>query len=80
MVNQFLRSTFQTIIKKEYDSTKLIKYQRICMFIMGYVVVTMAYSLKFAFETVIALTFLITGGLGGCSAQSLKKKIRFFKK
>jgi len=67
-LNSFSAIVFKTIVKRDIDPTKSILYQRLFMFTLGYVVVLASYSLKLLPDTVVSLVFIVSGGLGGCSA------------
>ena len=60
-LNSFATVFFKSIYQKKIDDEKMIRYQRIFMFILGYAVVLASYCLKFLPDTVVAIVFLITG-------------------
>ena len=60
-LNSFATVFFKSIYRKKVKDEKMIKYQRIFMFVFGYAVVIAAYCLKFLPDTVIAMVRLITG-------------------
>ena len=60
-LNSFATVFFKSVYMKKVEDEKMISYQRIFMFIMGYAVVLASYCLKFLPDTVVAIVFLITG-------------------